>query len=180
VVESWITPELDEAHIVLRPNRSWSWRANVGLVATLAVISTAIGIAFMFQGMWLILPFNLLEVGIVYLCLRYLLRRTRQQEVITFTDDEVRVACGAAEPETVTTFDRHWTQIHVVPGRYRERRRIAIRSRAQQQDIGSFLNEEDQKRLVQELRHLVHLFSTPAHRRQALFASDGQEHSATP
>ncbi len=178
VVESWIKPELDEAHIVLRPNRSWTWRANVALVATLAVISTVIGVAFLFQGMWLILPFNLLEVAVVYLCLRYLLRRTRQQEVIRFSDDEVRLERGAVTPEHVVTFDRHWTQIHVTPGRYRDRPRIRIRSREVQQDIGAFLNEEDHALLLRELRHLVRLFATPAHRRQALFASDDQAGSA--
>lgn len=180
VVESWIKPELDEAHIVLRPNRSWTWRANLGLVASIGVISLLIGLSFLWHGVWMILPFNLLEVGLLYLCLRYLLRRTRQQEVITFTDDEVRVETGAVAPEKVTTFDRHWTQIHVIPGRYRNRQRIALRSRERHQDIGSFLNDDDQKQLLQELRHLVRLFSTPVHRRPEAFASGDPQGNALP
>ena len=178
MVESWITPALDEAHIVLRPNRSWTWQANLALFYTLAAVSLTIGVSFLAQGLWMILPFNVLELTVVFLCLRYLLRRTRQQEVITFTDDEVRIECGADAPERVTTFVRHWAQIQVTPPRPSKRRRIAIRSRETEQDIGAFLNDDDQTLLVAELRRIVGLFATPAHRRSELYANASVVNSA--
>lgn len=179
MVESWIKPQLDEAQIVLRPNRSWTWRANLGLFYSLAAVSLTIGLSFLAKGLWLILPFNVLELTVVFLCLRYLLRRTRQREVITFTDDEVRIECGADAPERVTTFVRHWAQIQVTPPRPSKRRRIAIRSRDTEQDIGAFLNDDDQTLLVAELRRIVGLFATPLHRRPELYANAIAEHSAS-
>ncbi len=178
MVESSIKPQLDEAQIVLRPNRSWTWRANLGLFYTLAAVSLTIGLSFLAKGLWLVLPFNVLELTVVFLCLRYLLRRTRQQEVITFTDDEVRIECGADAPERVTTFARHWARIQVTPARPSKRRRIAICSREREQDIGAFLNDDDQTLLVAELRRIVGLFATPAHRRPELYANAIAEHSA--
>ena len=180
MVESWIKPQLDVAQIVLRPNRSWTWRANLGLFYTLALVSMAIGLGFLTKGLWMILPFNVLELTVVFLCLRYLLRRTRQQEVITFTDDEVRIECGADAPERVTTFVRHWAQIHVIPPRPSKRLRIAIRGGATEQDIGAFLNDDDQTLLLAELRRIVRLFATPAHRRQELYANASAVNSELP
>ena len=171
MVESWIKPEMDEAHIVLRPNRSWTWRANLALFSTLAGVSVLIGLGFLLHGMWMILPFNVLELTVVFLCLHYLLRRTRQQEVIRFTDETVRVERGATEPEQVMTFERHWTRIHVVPPLRSAPRRITIRSREVVEPIGTFLNDDDQRLLVVELRRLVQLFATPVHRREELFAT---------
>ena len=178
MVESWIKPQLDEAHIVLRPNRSWTWRANLGLFYTLAFVSLTIGVSFLAKGLWMILPFNLLELCVLFLCLRYLLRRTRRREVITFTDAEVRIECGTDAPEQITTFVRHWAQIHVIPPQPAKRRRIAIRSRDHEQDIGAFLNDDDQALLLVELRQIVRLFATPAHRRKALYANASAEHNA--
>ena len=86
-----ITSEFDNetrcGRIILRPNRSWTWRANTTFAATLMVVSLSIGIGFTWQGMWVILPFTVLELSILVACLYYCVRRTHQQEVLTFFPD---------------------------------------------------------------------------------------------
>ncbi len=47
--------------IILRPNHSWSWRANVLFLCILMGVSMSIAIGFLFAGAWGILPFSILE-----------------------------------------------------------------------------------------------------------------------
>ena len=48
--------------IVLTPNFSWSWKANLYLLYTLMGISLVVGLGFMIHGAWLVLPFSILEM----------------------------------------------------------------------------------------------------------------------
>src|SRR5690606_877640 len=70
--------------IVLRPNRSWTWRANLCLAGTLLAVSGTIGVILAAQGLWTVLPFAMLQGAGVLACLYYCVRRTHVQEVLTF------------------------------------------------------------------------------------------------
>ena len=47
--------------IILQPNRSFSWRDNVWFLVGISGLSLMIGLMFLLQGFWLILPFGVLE-----------------------------------------------------------------------------------------------------------------------
>ena len=129
------------------------------LLASLAVISLAIATGFLLHGMWLIAPFTLLELSVVYLCLRYLVRRNQQQEVITFSADEVLIERGRRSAEESHTFNRYWAHFCVIapvlPGRDP---RIAIRASGREQEIGGFLSAADKEVLIVHLRAIVASF----------------------
>ena len=77
--------------IVLRPNNSWSWRANVLFLTAFMVLSLVISTGFLMAGAWVILPFSLLEIIIVGSCIYYSVNQCSRQEVITVTDHEVKI-----------------------------------------------------------------------------------------
>jgi uncharacterized membrane protein len=155
-----ITSEFDErtgsGRIVLRPNRSWTWRANTVFVATLMVVSLSIGIGFTLQGMWVILPFTLLELGILTSCLYYCVRRTHVQEVLTFSADSLVVERGIRRPDVRLEFQRYFTRFFVESPRHPwYRRHVALRCRDTELEIGRFLRTEEVDDLVRQLRAMI-------------------------
>lgn len=147
--------------IVLRPNRSWTWRANLLFLGVLAAVSLSIGTTFLLNGYWMILPFSLLELGALAFCLWYCVRMTHRQEVLTFSDDELTIEAGIDAPQTRRVFKRLFARFFVRRPRHPwYRTRIAVRSHGEEVTIGDFLNHDDKKDLVRALRRMVdHLSS---------------------
>ena len=110
MISSSFDPSAGQFMIVLRPNRSWTWRANLYLIASLFVVSLSTGLFFVLQDFWLILPFTLAEVGLVAVCLYYCVRRTHEQEVLTLSSDTVVLERGRSRAEEQHRFHRYFTR----------------------------------------------------------------------
>ncbi len=162
-----ITSAFDQAtvsgKIVLRPNRSWTWRANTYFVGTLMVISLSIAVAFTLQGMWVILPFTVLEMAILLACLYYCVRRTHIQEVLTFSPESLVLERGINRPQLRVEFQRYFTRFFVRgPKHPWYRKQIALRCRDRELEIGSFLSSDEKDDLIRQLRDMIHHFEAPA------------------
>lgn len=143
--------------IVLRPNRSWTWRANVWLAGTLMLLSGIVGTLFAYRGLWPILPFTLVQAVVLLACLYCCVRRTHLQEVLTFSPDYLLFERGIGQPRTRRRFRRYFTRFFVRPAPHPwYRLRIALRCRDQELEIGSFLTAEEKEDLVAVLRDMIH------------------------
>ena len=143
--------------IVLRPNRSGTWRANVYLAGTLMLVSGTIGLLLALRGMWPVLPFTVVEVAAVLACLYYCVRRTYLQEVLTFSTERLMYERGIGRPSTRRSFHRYFTRFFVRPSVHPwYRKRIALRCRDQELEIGSFLTSEEKDDLEAALREMIH------------------------
>ena len=161
-----ITSDFDQAsvsgRIVLRPNRSWTWRANTYFVGTLMVISLTIAVTFTLQGMWVILPFTVLEMSVLLACLYYCVRRTHVQEVLTFSPESLVLERGINRPQLRVEFQRYFTRFFVLGPRHPwYRKQIALRCRDREMEIGSFLSSDEKDDLVRQLRDMIHRFDAP-------------------
>ena len=146
--------------IVLRPNRSWTWRSNTYFLGTLLGISLIVATTFALRGYWMVLPFSALEMSALFACLYYCVRRTHEQEVLTFSVDELIVEKGHRRPERVYRFSRFFTRFLVEPAQhpwYQDR--IAVQARTERVEIGRFLTPEEKTRLVSQLRLMVNRFA---------------------
>ncbi len=163
MISSVFDPRTASGRIVLRPNRSWTWRANTYFVGTLMVISLAIATAFTLQGMWVILPFTVLEMSVLFACLYYCVRRTHIQEVLTFSPESLILEKGVNRPQMRLEFQRYFTRFFVRGSRHPwYRKQIALRCRDRELEIGSFLSSEEKDDLVRQLREMIHrLDGTP-------------------
>lgn len=142
--------------IVLRPNRSWTWRANTFFVATLTLLSGCIAGFFAFQGMWMILPFSALEMSVLLWCLHYCVRRTHRQEVLTFSPDRLVLERGINRPEFRQEYQRYFTRIFVRPPAHPWRdKRVSLCCRNTEVEIGSFLSNVEKDDLVNALRQMI-------------------------
>ncbi|MDA9366190.1 DUF2244 domain-containing protein [Pseudomonadales bacterium] len=157
MVEVDINPASLTGRIVLAPNFSWTWRANLTLLYSLMAISVVIGGGFLLAGAWLILPFSILEISFLWLCIHYCVSRCYRQEIITISTHEVMIEKGIFHRQEVRNFNRSWSQFLVKsPRRRGDTSTICIRSHGQELEIGSFLNQDDKTRLVRQLHQVVY------------------------
>ena len=154
-----IITDIDETHqtgtIVLRPNSSWSWHANLLFLSILMLVSLTIGFSFLIAGAWLVLPFSVLEMTFVVLCIHYCVRQCSRQEVIRISDHEVRIERGIREASQKETFQRIWAKFLVQPPKHPwDPAALFIQSHGRKAEIGSFLNRRDKYKLVSLLKQL--------------------------
>lgn len=163
MVEARIDESAHTGQIVLRPNASWSWRANLYLLYTLTAVSVCFGVFFLFMGAWVILLYSLLELSVLGACLWYVVRQCNRQEVITITDHEVTVQRGIREPEESRNWHRVWAQFLIKPARHPwDPAVVSIRSHGEEYEIGSFLSKKDKAALISELRKIVSAYQQQA------------------
>ncbi|MEM6707690.1 MAG: DUF2244 domain-containing protein [Pseudomonadota bacterium] len=156
MVSSDIDDETGTVQIVLKPNRSWTWRNNVWVLASLFTLSLTIGIFFLFHRYWMILPFTLTEVAIVSACLYYCVRETHRQEVLRMGVDRVVLERGIWRPQERREFERYFTRFSVTQPPYRgHQKTVSLSCRGEDTEIGSFLPPADKDELIRVLKHAV-------------------------
>lgn len=144
------------ATIVLRPNRSWTWRANRYLLYTLMTVSGIVAISFTARGLWLVLPFTVVEMTALLACLWYCVRRTRCQEVLRLSADELVLETGRDRPEVTYRYPRFFARFCVESPRHPwYAARIHVESRGARHAIGEFLTQEEKRRLIREVRGVI-------------------------
>ena len=149
--------------IVLQPNCSWSWRANAFLVGTLLVLSSCIALPFTLQGLWLVLPFSLLEIAVLTACLYCCVRRTHTTEVLTLSQTQLVFEKGIDKPTQRLAFNRCFSRFLVDPPRYPwHRKSVALICGGTKLEVGGFLTDNEKDDLVSQLRKIInHLDRSP-------------------
>lgn len=138
---------------VLRPNRSATWAEIKLFFALIAGVSAVIAVAFTFLGFWPVLPFAGAELGLLWLCLWHNASGGRETEVIDIDDSSVAVERGRRSPADHWRFERAWTRIRLEPARVRlHPSRLLLGSHGRAVRLGSFLPEQELKRLERDLR----------------------------
>lgn len=156
MVRSNIDTEAGTVLIVLRPNQSFSWRANLWLIFSLFGIAVTSGFFFLLQRYWLILPFTLTEVAIVAGCLYYCVRQTHRQEVLRLCPETVVLERGINQVQESKRFERYFTRFAVSPPKHRGHlQTVALRCRGEETEIGSFLSPADKAELIDTLKDSV-------------------------
>jgi uncharacterized membrane protein len=142
--------------ITLQPNQSLSWRAFKYFILFMMLLSFGIATAFSVMGYWVILPFTVLEMSVLSYCLWLCLRRTSMQEVISFSGEEIRLEAGVKTPTEIVTWQRFFTKIHVERAIHPwYRKTVSLVHRGESREIGNFLTQEEQEKLIETLNHLV-------------------------
>jgi uncharacterized membrane protein len=156
VIRSHFDPGTHQGTIVLRPNQSWTWQANKFFLGTLLAVSLTIATTMTALGYWMILPYSLLEMGVLLACLYYCVRRTHRQEVLRLTPDQVVIERGVNKLDERISYERYFARFFVQPPRRSwDNKRLSLACRGQEQEIGSFLNEEEKDQLIGELRRMI-------------------------
>lgn len=156
MVETQINQQEKRGHIVLSPNLSVRWRDNILFLYVVCGMAVFIGLSFTLLGMWLVLPFTGLEVIALITVVYYVAHKCHRIEVIRVEGGCVQVERGYTRPQSSWHSDLFWTRLIVLPQeRPWHHLRIFLRGRNDQIEIGAFLNEEDKRILIKQLRQFI-------------------------
>ena len=156
MIDTDIDDQTHTGSIVLRPNASFTWQANLYVLYFLMSVSLTIGIGFAFMGAWMILPYSLLEIAVLTICIYLCVQKCNRQEVITVKEHEVTIAKGIRNPSEIWHYQRLWAKFLVKPAPHPwEDQKVSIRSHGKELELGSFLTRREKNSLVAHLKRIV-------------------------
>ena len=150
--------------LVIRPNRSLSWRQSLIFLGAISVPLLLISVVLAMQGYWLVLPFAGLEMAALLTCMYLVSRDCHRCEVVSVGESEVTVEKGRDRgrdienggPEQCIAFSRGWAKVeltgetdHWYP------RRLWIGASGQRVEIGEFLVDDEKTELAAQLQELL-------------------------
>ena len=142
--------------ILLRPNQSTDWKTSFIFISIIAFTCLAIGIGFAFAGATMILPFAGLEVIFVAVCVYLVMKQTYKQEVITLTQETLKIEKGEGKIDQVWEYFRMWSFVSVErPQHPWYPAHIVVTSKGERVPIGDFLNEDEKEELVSNLERII-------------------------
>ncbi len=139
----------DSLYIDLAPNKSSSINENLVFFGFLSLICLTFGIGFFFIGATMILPFAGLEVLALILILRINRNWLNQKQVICL--DKLYVKIIKDNKEMV--FDRFLSKFLIEENN--SKKSIYLKCNEEKIEIGSFLNEDEKKELIDVLKKKV-------------------------
>lgn len=156
MVSRQVNSETGHAQIVVRANKSMSWRANVLLAASLGALSAVFGGIVAIEGFWLVLPFAGLEFLVVFFCLSRAYKRLGYTEVISKIGDTIVVESGYDEPVVSSELPSQWTRVEFDdPASAFDVGRLHLQCSGKSLEIGQALNKEEKQVLYKELLYCL-------------------------
>lgn len=157
-------PETKVHRVVIRPNRSLTWRQSMLFLAAIAVPLLTIALVLAARGFWLVLPFAGLELAALFAAIYVVSHAARRCEVVSIGDAVVTVEKGRDRgrcperggPEQRVEFVRSWVRVELDqgPGQWHPRR-LWIGASGRRIEIGEFLVDREKTELAAELHRLL-------------------------
>jgi uncharacterized membrane protein len=140
----------------LRAHNSLSPRSARWFLVTVAIGPVMTAGYCVARGFWPVLPFAGLELALLWLALRWSLRRGARRESIVITQDWVTIAAQPGAPPAKTRFPRHWTRVKLrVPHSGTQHSRLVFESGGRVCEVGSFLTDDERQALAVRLQQRV-------------------------
>jgi uncharacterized membrane protein len=145
-----------EQRIDLAPNCSLTPAAAKLFFGATCLFSLSFALFFVFRGLWPVLPFWAVEMAVLGAALYASMQRRKYSQTVLITDSVVSLVTRTRQGEAKQEFARHWAKVKLrSPPRRLGISRLTIESRGRACEVGSFLTEEDRRRLALRLNRLV-------------------------
>jgi uncharacterized membrane protein len=145
-----------EVRIELCAHNSLTSRQARWFLVTVAIGPVLTAGFCLLRGFWPVLPFAGLELGLLYLALRWSMRRGRQRESISITPDYVTINAQLGVVQANTRFPRHWTRVKLrAPQTALHPSRLCFESQGRACEVGSFLTDDERRALAARLQQLI-------------------------
>jgi uncharacterized membrane protein len=158
------SPDDGLRRLVIRPNRSLSWRQSMVFLAAIALPLLLVSLVLAWRGFWLVLPFAGLELAALFAAIYVVSHAGQRCEVISIGDSVVTIEKGRdrgrrAErggPEQRVEFARGWVKVELLTstGRWHPKR-LWIGASGKRVEVADFLAEEEKTELADELKRLL-------------------------
>ena len=125
-------------------------------MASIGLASLPLSLVWAWRGCWPVLVYWALEMVALGIALRVSMGRRFQSETVRVTESQVSLVARSRRGETHEVFVRHWARVRLRGGRSAQgHSRLTIESGGRAMEIGSFLTEEERRRLAARLRTVV-------------------------
>jgi uncharacterized membrane protein len=144
-----------EHRIELKPNCSLTRRGAAAFVGSVAFAVSIVAVFFASRGLWPVLPFAGLEVGLLAWAVHASRKDGARREFIVVSDASVVVEHHGPRSYR-EVFPRYWTTVKLRdPQQSAHPSRLTIESRGRACEVGRFLTEEERRSLAERLQRLV-------------------------
>jgi len=144
-----------EYSVLSRRGDSFGRRSRWMVFASLCAVSFVMAIVFAVLGAWLVIPYSVLEMGVVYWAFRWYERRAADWERLTVIGDRVIVERVQAGVRTTQEFNRPWVRVEYDPQGSGASPRLGLRYAGRTVSFGADLPVAERARLARELKRLL-------------------------
>lgn len=157
-------PDSKLRRVVIRPNRSLSWRQSMWFLAAIAIPLLLVSVVLASRGLWLVLPFAGLELAALFAAIYVVSHATRRCEVVSIGESVVTIEKGRDRgpcpdrggPEECIEFARGWVSVELAQATERwYPRKLWIGASGQRVEIADFLVEDEKVALAAELHRML-------------------------
>jgi len=141
--------------VVARGGGSLGRRERWQVFGALAATSLILALAFAMVGAWPVLPYSLLEIGLLGCAFRYFERRAGDWERLTVTGDRVVVEQESGGRRKRHEFNRYWMRVEVDPAGFGRSRQLTLRGGGTSWVFGNALPVPERLAVARELRRMT-------------------------
>lgn len=140
--------------ISLSPNSSLEGIARIIFLASITFVCGGIAIMFYFFGAFMILPFAGIELTILFIAFYLSFRWSSKKEKIYISQEMVKIEKGVNRADYLWEEFRTFTSFQIKKDA-NEIIRLSFRSKGEDVFVGDFLNNDDKKKLKDEVRFII-------------------------
>ena len=140
--------------ISLSPNSSLEGIARIIFLASITFVCGGIAIMFYFFGAFMILPFAGIELTILLSAFYLSFRWSSKKEKIYISQEMVKIEKGVNRADYLWEEFRTFTSFQIKKDA-NEITRLSFRSKGEDVFVGDFLNDDDKKKLKDEVRFII-------------------------
>ena len=140
--------------ISLSPNSSLEGIARIIFLASITFVCGGIAIMFYFFGAFMILPFAGIELTILFIAFYLSFRWSSKKEKIYISQEMVKIEKGVNRADYLWEEFRTFTSFQIKKDA-NEITRLSFRSKGEDVIVGDFLNDDDKKKLKDEVRFII-------------------------
>jgi uncharacterized membrane protein len=141
--------------VVARRNDALGPRGRWMAFALVASVSLGFGAGFVAAGAWPVLPWSLLEVGVLAVAFACMARRAGDWERLTVDGDRVIVERQRAGRRERCEWNRRWLRVAVAPDRQGLPARLVLEGGGRSVEFGALLPAQARGEVAGQLRRLV-------------------------
>jgi uncharacterized membrane protein len=140
---------------VARRNDSLGTRRRWLVFGMLAFVSLGLALVFALAGAWLVLPYSVVEVGVLAVAFAYVERHAGDWERLTVAGDRVVVERTIAGRGERREFNRLWVRVEVSEQGLNRVPHVTLHSAGVACEFGDALPVQERAAVVRELRRMV-------------------------
>jgi uncharacterized membrane protein len=140
---------------VSRRNDSLGSRARWTLFAGLCAVSLGMALTFAAFGAWPVLPYSVLEMGVLCWAFGRIERRANDWERVTVRGDRVVVERIRGGVRTQREFNRFWTRLEVEADARSQMARLVLRHRGESLPFGEELPAHERAATARDLHRAL-------------------------